>query len=80
MRKINLLNTQRIAAAELTKIKAVDPAIELTDAAGWFDGEYRETWPAYTAGRYLRPDAMGFGTREDRNRLLAEDPLRSSQR
>jgi glyoxylate/hydroxypyruvate reductase A len=72
MRKINLLNTQRIAAAELAKIKAVDPAIELTDAAGWFDGEYRETWPAYTAGRYLRPDATGFGTREDRDRLLAE--------
>src|SRR6516162_11112228 len=72
MRKINLLNTQRIAAAELIKIKAVDPAIELTDAAGWFDGEYRETWPAYTAGRYLRPDATGSGTREERDRLLAE--------
>src|SRR6516164_7649276 len=72
MRKINLLNTQRIAAADLARIKAVDPAIELTDAAGWFDGEYRETWPAYTAGRYLRPDATGSGTREERDRLLAE--------
>jgi phosphoglycerate dehydrogenase-like enzyme len=72
MRKINLLNTQRIAAADLARIKAVDPAIELTDAAGWFDGEYRETWPAYTAGRYLRPDATGSGTRAERDRLLAE--------
>jgi len=49
MRKINLLNTQRIAAAELIKIKAVDPAIESTDAAGSVDGEYRESWNAYTA-------------------------------
>src|SRR6516164_4220245 len=72
MRKINLLNTQRIAAADLARIKAVDPAIELTDAAGWFDGEYRETWPAYTAGRYLRPDAAGSATREERDRLLAK--------
>src|SRR6201984_3560654 len=72
MRNIILLNTQRIAAADLAKIKAVDPALELTDAGGWFDGEYRETWPAYTAGRYLRPDATGSGTREERDRLLAE--------
>ena len=72
MRKINLLNTQRIAAADLARIKSVDPTIELTDAGGWFDGEYLETWPAYTAGRYLRPDATGSGTREERDRLLAE--------
>jgi phosphoglycerate dehydrogenase-like enzyme len=72
MRKISVLNTQRIAATDLARIKAVDPAIELTDAGGWFDGEYRETWPAYTAGRYLRPDATGSGTREERDRLLAE--------
>ena len=50
---INVLNIQRIGAADRAKIEAVDPAVRLTDAGGWFDGEYRETWPAYTAARYL---------------------------
>ena len=72
MHKINLLNTQRLSAADRAKIEAVGPTIELVDAGGWFDGEYRETWPAYTAARYLRPAATGSGTREERDRLLAE--------
>jgi phosphoglycerate dehydrogenase-like enzyme len=72
MKKLNVLNIQRLSAADRAKIEAVDPVIELSDAGGWFDGEYRETWPAYTAGRYLRPDATGSGTREERDRLLAE--------
>ncbi|HYZ41095.1 MAG TPA: D-2-hydroxyacid dehydrogenase [Stellaceae bacterium] len=72
MRKVNFLNIQRLGAAERAKIEAVDPAIQLTDAGGWFDGEYRETWPAYTATRYLRPNASGVGTREERDRLLAD--------
>ena len=58
MQKINVLNMQRLGAAERAKIEAVDPAIELVDAGGWFDGEYRETWPAYTAARYLRRRAL----------------------
>jgi len=72
VRSINVLNIQRLTAAERAKIEAVDPAIRLTDAGGWFDGEYRETWPAYTATRYLRPGANGSATREERNRLLAD--------
>ena len=72
MHKINLLNTQRLSAADRAKIEAVGPTIELVDAGGWFDGEYRETWPAYTAARYLRWGATGLGTREERDRLLAE--------
>ena len=32
----------------------------------------RETWPAFTAARYLAPGATGSGTREERDRLLAE--------
>jgi glyoxylate/hydroxypyruvate reductase len=72
MQKINVLNIQRLSATDRAKLEAVDPAIELTDAGGWFDGEYRETWPAYTAGRYLRPDATGSGMRQERDRLLAE--------
>jgi glyoxylate/hydroxypyruvate reductase len=72
MRKLNVLNIQRLSAGDRAQIEAVDPAIELVDAGGWFDGEYRDTWPAYTAARYLAPAAVGRGTREERDRLLAQ--------
>ncbi len=72
MKSIKTLSIQRISAEDRAKIEAVDPAIQLTDAGGWFDGEIHETWPAYTAARYLPPGAMGSGTREERDRLLAE--------
>ncbi len=72
MQKINVLAIQRISTEDRAKIEAVDPAIELTDAGGWYDGEIRETWPAFTAARYLAPGAAGAGTREQRDRLLAE--------
>ena len=72
MREVQVLNIQRLSAADRAKIEAVDPTVRLTDAGGWFDGEYRETWPAYTAARYLASGAAGSGTREDRDRLLAE--------
>jgi glyoxylate/hydroxypyruvate reductase len=72
MQEVQVLNIQRLSAADRAKIEAVDPAVRLTDAGGWFDGEYRETWPAYTAARYLARGANGSGTREERDRLLAE--------
>jgi len=72
MQTVKVLNIQRLSVADRAKIEAVGQAIRLTDAGGWFDGEYRETWPAYTATRYLRPDATGSGNREERDRLLAE--------
>src|SRR6266700_3350329 len=72
MQRINVLNIQRISAEDRAKIEAVDPAIQLTDAGGWYDGEIRETWPAFTSARYLAPSATGSGTNEERDRLLAE--------
>jgi phosphoglycerate dehydrogenase-like enzyme len=72
MRRVNVLAIQRISAADRAAIEAVDLAVRLTDAGGWFDGEIRATWPAYTAARYLPPDANGHGTCEERDRLLAE--------
>jgi phosphoglycerate dehydrogenase-like enzyme len=72
MQKLNVLNLQRLGAADRAKIEAVDQAIQLVDAGGWFDGEYRETWPAYTSQRYLAQGASGHGTREERDRLLAD--------
>src|SRR6266581_3400138 len=72
MQRINVLDIQRVSAADRAKIEAVGPAIKFTDAGGWFDGEYRETWPAFSSARYLAPGAMGRGTREERDRLLAD--------
>jgi phosphoglycerate dehydrogenase-like enzyme len=72
MRSVAILSLTRLGAADRAKIEAVDTSVRLTEAGGWFDGEYRETWPAFTADRYLAPDATGQGTRADRDRLLAE--------
>ncbi|HYU12859.1 MAG TPA: D-2-hydroxyacid dehydrogenase [Stellaceae bacterium] len=72
MPQLNILAIQRVSAVERARIEAIDPGVRLTDAGGWFDGEYRATWPAYTASRYLRPDSTGRGSREERDRLLAE--------
>jgi phosphoglycerate dehydrogenase-like enzyme len=72
MENLTVLTLQRISPADRRKIEAAGPAIRLIDAGGWFDGEYRETWPAFTVDRYLPPNATGHGTREERDRLLAE--------
>jgi glyoxylate/hydroxypyruvate reductase A len=72
MPKINILTLVRLNPEDRAKIEDVDPVVQLTDAAGWFDDEYRETWPAFTAERYLAPGAIGHGTRVERDRLLAE--------
>jgi phosphoglycerate dehydrogenase-like enzyme len=72
VRTIDVLAIQRIAAEDRAKVAVVDPAIRLTDAGGWFDGEIRETWSDFAANRYLLPNSTGSGTREERDRLLAE--------
>jgi glyoxylate/hydroxypyruvate reductase len=72
MQRINVLSLEHISVEDRAKIEAVDPAIQLTDAGGWYDGEIRETWPAFASARYLAPGAAGAGTREERDRLLAE--------
>src|SRR5437667_107749 len=71
MPSVNILSIQRVRAAERARIEAIDPGVRLTDAGGWFDGEYRETWPAYSVARYLAPNSIGRGTREERDRLRA---------
>lgn len=72
MSTLDVLTIQRISAADRARIESIDQSIRLTDAGGWFDGEYRETWPAFSASRYLAPGATGRGTREERDRVLAE--------
>jgi len=72
MRTVNILSLQRSTAAEQARIAAVDPGVRLVDAGGWFDGEIRDTWSDYAIARYLTPGSTGAGTREERDRLLAE--------
>jgi glyoxylate/hydroxypyruvate reductase len=74
-RPIKILALQRLSEADRARIAAIDPGIELTDAAGWFDGEIRETWPAHAVTRYLSPKSLGSGTREERDRLLADTEI-----
>jgi len=68
---IEVLNIQRITPAEKASIEAVDANVHLTDAPGWFDGEIRDSWPPHASARYLATNATGHGTREERDRLLA---------
>jgi glyoxylate/hydroxypyruvate reductase A len=75
MRQIKILNLQPLSSEGRKKIEAVDPAVQLTDAAGWYDGEYRETWPATSINRFLAPTAQGRGSREERDKLLAETEI-----
>ena len=72
MERLNVLSIARISAQDRVKIEAVDSAVHLTDAGGWFDGEIRETWAAFASERYLTPGAVGAGTREQRDQLLAD--------
>jgi glyoxylate/hydroxypyruvate reductase A len=72
MRTVNILSIQRSTVAEQARITAVDPAVRLVDAGGWFDGEIRDTWTDYAVRRYLTPGSIGSGTREERDHLLGE--------
>jgi len=67
-----VLSITPLSRAESEQIRGVDPSIELTEAGGWFDGEIRETWPAFTVARYLPGDARGHGSAAERDEMLAD--------
>ena len=69
---LSILSLIPLPKSTQDEIRSVDPLVALTMAPGWFDGEIRETWPAYTTDRYLRADSNGRGTRAERDALLAE--------
>ena len=68
---LNVLSLIALPEAIQEEVRGVDPSVALTLAPGWFDGEIRDSWPAYTTDRYLRAGASGHGTREERDALLA---------
>ena len=76
MQKVNVLTIQRISAEDRAKIEAVDPAVQLTDAGGWFDGEY----PRNLAGlqRVTLSGAGRHGHREPARSVIACSPRRRS--
>jgi phosphoglycerate dehydrogenase-like enzyme len=55
----------------LTRIAAVDRRLHVVDARGLFDVELRETWPPWTAQRYLSERDDPISSRQERDRLLA---------
>ena len=70
--RLRILSLIPLPEAVQEEVRAVHPSVVLTMAPGWFDGEVRETWPAYTSDRYLRADSNGHGSRAERDALLAE--------
>ena len=55
MRRVDVLCIQTVSADDRARIEAVDPAVRLVDAGGWFDGEIRETWSDYATCRRAQP-------------------------
>lgn len=66
MRIVSLIG---LTPEEAASIRAVDASVDLVEAGGDFDGEYRETWSSATSERYVASE--GRGTREERDALLA---------
>jgi phosphoglycerate dehydrogenase-like enzyme len=60
-----------ISGDALTRIAAVDRRLHVVDARGWFDGEIRETWPAWTIQRYLGQGRPPVSSRPERDQRLA---------
>ena len=69
---LKVLSMVPLSAAGQERVQGIDSSIHLVMAPNWFHGEFRETWPEYTLQSYLPPDLKGIGTRQERDRLLAE--------
>ncbi len=72
---INILFLVPVAPADKVRIESLDPRLRVVEAAGWFDGEIRRTWPKAASERFLPTGSMGSGTRAERDSLLAETEI-----
>jgi phosphoglycerate dehydrogenase-like enzyme len=72
MHRVDVLVIQPIADAEMAHIARLDARLRVVDARGWFDDEYRQTWPQWSVDRYLGRRPCPPSTRAERDRLLAE--------
>ncbi len=71
-RPLQVLSLVPLATEARRALEAVDDRVVLALAPGWFDGEIRATWGDYVAESYLPAGAVGHGTRDQRDALLAE--------
>ena len=69
---MNVLVIHPVSDKAISQIIRVDPQVTVIDARGWFDGEIRDTWPQWTAKRYLGDRKTPAGSRPERDRVLAE--------
>jgi phosphoglycerate dehydrogenase-like enzyme len=69
-RVVEVLVIAPVADVALSRISAVDESIRVVDARGSFDPEIAETWPRWTAHRYLAHPAASIASRQERDRLL----------
>ncbi len=68
---IEVLVIVRVADEALRRIAAVDSCLHVVDCRGWFDDEYRESWPAWSVRRYLGAHPIPVSSRHERDRMLA---------
>ena len=54
---MKILALLKLSEAEQQNILSTHPAVELIMAPGYFDGEIRDTWPAFCCDNYLAPQA-----------------------
>jgi len=69
---MKVLALLKLSEAEQQYILSTHPAVDLVMAPGYFDGEIRDTWPAFCCDNYLAPNASGCGTQSERDALLAD--------
>src|SRR5437867_5806741 len=72
MHRFDGLVIQPIGDEELAQIARLDSRLRVVDARGWFDDEFRQTWPQWSVDRYLGKRPCPPSTRAERDRLLAE--------
>src|SRR5712664_1378465 len=72
MHRVDVLVIQPIGDEELAQIARLDSRLRVVDARGWFDDEFRQTWPQWSVDRYLGKRPCPQSTRAERDRLLAE--------
>jgi glyoxylate/hydroxypyruvate reductase len=68
---LNVLVIDPISDAALAGIAAVDPAVRVVDARGWFDDEMRATWPEWCVRRYFSHRQSPKAERGERDAALA---------
>src|SRR2546422_9051131 len=72
MHRVDVLVIQPIGDEELAQIARLDSRLRVVDARGWFDDEFRQTWPQWSVDRYLGKRPCPPSTRAERDRLLGE--------